>query len=101
MSLVPSKDKVDKICAEVLDSAFRQEEIKKIAKRITMLMRDLEAHSLDMVLYSKSIAAGKFPVSHLVQVENSLTTASTELLRIQKAWHDLFKGEIENVVKNK
>ena len=71
-----------------------KEEIKKIAKRITMLMRDLEAHSLDMVLYCDAISKGKFPATHLVQVANALTTASTELIRIQKAWSELFKEEM-------
>jgi chemotaxis methyl-accepting protein methylase len=86
MSIAPIK--------ELSLAEIKQEEIKKIAKRITMLMRDLEAHSLDMVLYSKKISEGKFPVSHLVQVENALTTASTELLRIKNAWAELFKQEV-------
>lgn len=70
------------------------EDIKKIAKRITMLMRDLEAHSMDMVLYSKALAEGKFPKTHLVQVENALVTSVKELTRIQQAWTNLFKEEL-------
>lgn len=79
---------------QVTNSLSKQDEIKKIAKRITMLMRDLEAHSLDMVLYSDALSKGKFPVTHLIQVENALTSYATELLRIQKAWSELFKGEL-------
>jgi hypothetical protein len=70
------------------------EDIKKLAKRITMLMRDLEAHSMDMVLYSKPLALGKFPQTHIVQVSNALISAITELTRINKAWNDLFKEEV-------
>ena len=59
-----------------------------------MLMRDLESYSLDMVLYSKPLAAGKFPVSYIVSVENALHTSSVELTRIEKAWTELFKDKI-------
>ena len=72
------------------------EDIKKIAKRITMLMRDLEAHSMDMVLYSKPLALGKFPQTHIVQVSNALVSATTELTRINKAWNELFKEEVHD-----
>ena len=67
------------------------DDIMKIAKRITMLMRELEAHSLDMALYAKPLSQGKFPVTHLIQVENALTSAEQELKRIKQAWIDLFK----------
>ena len=77
----------------VMNSLSKQEEIKKIAKRITMLMRELEAHSLDMVLYSKSLSEGKFPITHIIQVDNALITYAKELSRIEKAWSDLFKEE--------
>jgi hypothetical protein len=93
MSLVPSK--------ELTPVEVKQEEVKKVAKRITMLMRDLEAHSLDMVLYSKALSQGKMPVSYLVQVENALTTASTELTRIQKAWVEIFKEEVNASIQHK
>lgn len=76
-------------------SSRSDEDIKKIAKRITMLMRELEAHSMDMVLYSKSLAAGKFPVTHIVQVSNALESATKELSRINGAWLALFKKDID------
>ena len=68
-----------------------EEQIKTVAKRITMLMRELEAQSLDMVLYAKPLSEGKFPITHVVQVENALTSAITELTRIQKVWIETFK----------
>jgi hypothetical protein len=67
------------------------EDVMKIARRITQLIRELEAHSLDMAFQAKPLATGKFPVSHLVQVENSLTSFENELRRIKQAWVDLFK----------
>lgn len=67
------------------------DDVRKIARRITQLMRELEAHSLDMVLYSKPLSEGKFPVQHLIQVENALTAAEKELRLIKQAWIDLFK----------
>jgi hypothetical protein len=70
----------------------KAEEIKKLARRITMLMRDLEAYSLDMVLYSKALSQGKFPLTEIVKYENGLTSAITELGRIRKAWVELMGG---------
>jgi hypothetical protein len=54
-----------------------------------------------MVLYSKALSQGKMPVSYLVQVENALTTASTELTRIQKAWVEIFKEEVNASIQHK
>lgn len=73
------------------------EDIKKLAKRITNLMRELEAHSMDMVLYAKPLAAGKFPATHIAQVANAIDSATTELTRIKNGWLALFKEEVENV----
>jgi hypothetical protein len=67
------------------------DDVLKIARRITQLMRGLEAHSLDMAMYSKPLSEGKFPVSHLIQVENALTASEKELRLIKQAWQDLFK----------
>lgn len=80
---------------ENLNKTRSEEDVKKIAKRITMLMRELEVHSMDMVMYSKQLADGKFPKTHLVQVENALVTATKELTRIQQAWTTLFKADID------
>jgi galactose-1-phosphate uridylyltransferase len=85
MSLVPSKP----VLTEIEQKA---EEIKKLARRITMLMRDLEAYSLDMVLYSKALSQGKFPLTEVVKYENGITSAITELTRIKKAWVELMGG---------
>lgn len=82
-------------------SDLRVEDIKKLAKRITMLMRELEAHSMDMVLYSKPLAAGKFPATHIIQVSNAITSCTTELTRINKAWNELFKEELDATPKSK
>jgi hypothetical protein len=83
MSLVPSK--------ELTEVEQKAEEIKKLARRITMLMRDLEAYSLDMVLYSKALSQGKFPMTEIVKYENGLTSAITELGRVKNAWVEIFK----------
>jgi hypothetical protein len=83
MSLVPSK--------ELTEVEQKAEEIKKLARRITMLMRDLEAYSLDMVLYSKVLSQGKFPMTEIVKYENGLTSAITELGRVKNAWVEVFK----------
>lgn len=69
------------------------DDIKKLAKRITMLMRELEAHSMDMVLYAKPLAEGKFPQTHIVQVANTLESAIKELSRVQHTWLELFKED--------
>lgn len=67
------------------------EDVMKIAKRISLLIRELEVTSLDMAMQAKPLASGKFPPTHLVQVENSLTSYENELRRIKQAWIDLFK----------
>lgn len=74
-----------------------EDDVKKIAKRITMLLRNLEVQSMDMVMYAKPLADGKFPKTHLIQVENQLVTATKELTRIQQAWTNLFKDLTDDV----
>jgi hypothetical protein len=86
MSLVPSKP-------ELTEIEQKAEEIKKLARRITMLMRDLEAYSLDMVLYSKALSQGKFPMTEIVKYENGITSAITELTRIRKGWVETMGGK--------
>lgn len=67
------------------------EDVMKIAKRINMLIREMEVSALDMAMQAKPLSAGKFAVTHLVQVENSLTSYENELRRVKQAWVDLFK----------
>lgn len=78
-----------------------EEDVRKLAHRIILLLRDLEVHSLDIALYSKPLAAGKFPINYILQEEKAMTSAITELSRIQKAWCDLFKEEMNNGNKPK
>ncbi len=73
----------------------RQEEIAKLAKRISLLIRELEVTSLDVMVFQKSLAKGNFPRSYVNDVNNLLTHGITELGRIQKAWADVFKEAVD------
>lgn len=65
-----------------------EEEIKRLAKRITMLIRELEVTSLDLVLYSKPMAEGRFPKTHITIVANELEKYANELRRVKEVWED-------------
>lgn len=76
----------------------RQEAIQKLAKRVNMLMRELEVYSLDMTMYSKSLAKGVMPRNYVTDVGNMYMEASKELRLVSEAWTNLFK-EIENATE--
>lgn len=77
----------------------RYEEILKLAKRITMLIRELEVTSLDVALYAKALSKGNFPISYVLEIDKTLEHADTELKRIHKGWFEVFK-EAFNVPSN-
>ncbi|MBT9146156.1 MAG: hypothetical protein DDT42_02038 [candidate division WS2 bacterium] len=74
---------------------IRQEEITKLAKRISLLIRELEVTSLDVMVYQKSLAKGNFPRSYIKDINSLLTYGVTELGRIQRAWEDIFKESVD------
>ena len=69
----------------------RYEEILKLAKRITMLIRELEITSLDIALYSKALSKGNFPKSYITEIDKALEQSDTEINRIRKVWNEVFK----------
>jgi len=72
----------------------RLERIKKLAKRFPKMTQELEIEALDMMAYAKPLSEGGFPATHLIQVENRLTKAHTELSRIIKEYQSIFALEI-------
>lgn len=69
-----------------------EEDIKKLAKRIPKVTQELEAESLDLVLYCKALSLGKFPDKHILLVSKNLQDAHTELGRIIKVWNEMFES---------
>lgn len=78
-----------------------EEDIKKLAKRINMLCRELEVTSLDIALYAKPLSQGKFPNKDILLTGNNLSSFCTELYRIEKAWNELFKEQLEKPEEEK
>lgn len=74
----------------------RLEGIQRLTKRMAMLMREVEVYSLDMTLYSKSLARGSMPRSYVEEVAQTIDKAGKELNLIAEAWRKTFK-EIEIV----
>lgn len=68
----------------------RLESILKLAKRISLLVRELEVTALDMAMYSKALSKGNFPRSYVESVDKDLEHADTELNRIRKGWFEAF-----------
>ena len=70
-----------------------EEDVKKLAKRITKPCQDLEVESMDIVLYCKGLSQGKFPAKYIDSVTKVLETSHAEIGRITKAWKEMF-GDI-------
>jgi hypothetical protein len=73
----------------------RFEAIMKVAKRLSLLIRELEVTSLDVAMYAKTLSKGNFPRSYVKDTQSQLYHAITEIQRISKLWDDTFL-EVKN-----
>jgi hypothetical protein len=74
----------------------RLEAVLKNAKRIILLLRELEVTALDMGFYSKALSRGSFPRSYVNEIGSQLEHGITELSRIHKGWQEIFIEEVKN-----
>jgi hypothetical protein len=76
-----------------LDKTLEQERfetVMKNAKRITLLLRELEITALDMGFYAKALSKGNFPRSYVNEIASQIEHGVTELGRIHKSWQESF-----------
>jgi hypothetical protein len=78
--------------------AERLEAIQKLAKRVNMLMRELEVYTLDMSMYSKSLSRGHMPRNYVEDVGRLYSDASKELRLVSEAWTNVFKEVADDSV---
>jgi hypothetical protein len=72
-------------------------EIKKIAKRMSLLIREVEVASLDIMINSTILSKDKFPTQYFKDTAKVMSDYATEMIRISEAWNRLFKEELEAV----
>jgi hypothetical protein len=70
-------------------------EIKKIAKRMSLLIREVEVASLDIMINSTILSKDKFPTQYFKDTAKVMSDYATEMVRISEAWNRLFKDELD------
>lgn len=69
-------------------------EIKKIAKRLSQMVRELELCSLDIAAYSGPLSKGLFPTAWHKDAEKALDDYVVEMQRISARFKELFNEEL-------
>lgn len=73
----------------------KEQEIRKLAKRMSMLNREIELSSLDIATYAVPLAKGQFPTQWSKDTNKLFQEYSTEMLRIAARFSELFKDALD------
>lgn len=78
-----------------MSTVDREVNIKKLSKRMLSFIREIELAALDINEYSVPLAKGQFPPSWAKMASKAFDDYSVELSRINSAFKEIFKEQIE------
>lgn len=74
----------------------RKEEIQKLAKRLSLVTRELEVRALDIAMFSNALSRGDFPRSYVEEFTKYLEESSKEMEKVKRIWIGLFEEKLDD-----